>query len=157
MLLYMRALCLAICFSVLSGGGPLQALEVPYSTADMARASDHVAHVRLVATRSLAGSGLFEYDLAVLESYRGQLPAEIRIRVLVTAPALQQHSGPMPEGSEMVVMLTSRSEEGIYPLHSLQWGILPVVETAQGQRLIGRAVSGFSQTRLSLDMFQSEL
>lgn len=113
------------------------AIELFSTTRELVLDAPHVSHVSVLRGQSLGG--VIEYDLLVLENYKKALPDQIRVRIPVMAEMGTQR-GVEPAGVEWIVML-GEERAGMYPLRSIAWGRIPVVNS-EGEKRLAKNVTG---------------
>lgn len=121
---------------------PALAIETPITTAGLIKNAPYVAHVRVASSGRVPGVAATEYQLEVLEAFKGRLPGTIRLRMFsgfrIVNPSGQRH----PPGSEWLVFLGPGSS-GLYPLRSLQWGRIDLaIDPDSDLRIITRELVG---------------
>jgi hypothetical protein len=135
------AFCLASIVAPLNEGA--QAVEKFETTAGLVRSAPYVAHVRVLGSRSVPGVAALEYELEVLEVFKGRLPGRIQMRMLSGFQVVNPGAGRHPTDSEWVVFL-GRGQAGLYPIRSLQWGRIDVATHGMsGEQYLMKRLSGF--------------
>ena len=137
----------------------LGALEERTTTARLIKSAPYVAHVRVENIRRVPGPvPIFNYQVLLLESLKGDLPQAFDVRVMLGSGVLQPSSRPTPPGSEWILILGRKNKFGVYPLRSLTWGKIELFQNQEtGDYYLARPVNGFpgqSGPRLSLQEFR---
>ncbi len=153
-----ESVCIAVgFFLLLLIPAGLAALEVMMTTQELVRSSPYVAHVRVLGSAATHGPvSIKEYRLVVLENLKGQLPAEIRVKILLASHVIDPDGMSDPAGSEWILILGEKNAEGIYPLRSLSWGKIELYEDSEtGKMMLGRNLTGFrGGPKFTLDEFR---
>ncbi len=140
--------------------GPARALEERTTTAELAREAPYVALVRVEGARTLPGPfPIQNIEVALLENLKGKLPLSFDVRIILNQNyARPGGSRPPSPGDLWILILGEKNAEGIYPLRSMHWGRIEVIEHPQtGEYLLARPVTGFSSQsaeRVSLEEFR---
>ncbi len=139
---------------------PLWSIEFPRTTRDYVGTASYIAVVEIEnVVAAPGGKNLVQYRLSVLEEWKGNLPAVIDIRIFSASRVIQPSPVLEGPGSRWVVFLGNPTGEGYYPLKSLHWGKIELLEDSNGNYWLARPVTGFGQAyegkRLSLDQFRS--
>lgn len=136
------------------------AIEFPRTTRDYVGNAQHIAVVEVEnIVAAPGGANLVQYRLQVLEVWKGNLPAVIDIRIFSASRVIQPSPVLEGAGSRWIVFLGSRTNEGYYPLKSLHWGKIELLEDSSGNYWLARPITGFGKSfhgrRLSLHEFRS--
>jgi len=121
---------------------PVTALEQYVTTAELIQNSPYTAHVRV--EESTGSNGVRDYRLIVLETFRGQLPEEIQVRVLQASRVVDPDGTKDPYGSEWIVILGEKNSLGFYPLRSLAWAKIELLwDSDKEEMILARPITGF--------------
>ncbi len=139
---------------------PASAIEFPRTTRDYVKSTPYIAVAEVENVVSApGGKNLVQYRVSVLEEWKGNLPGVIDIRIFSASRVIQPSPILEGPGSRWIVFLGPRTNEGFYPLKSLHWGKIELLEDASGDYWLARPVTGFGKSyegkRLSLDQFRT--
>lgn len=135
----------ALAFALTAGPAatPANAVEKFVTTAGLIKSAPHIAHVRVLGSRSAPGMAALEYELEVLEVLKGDLPGQIHMRLFSGFQVVNPGGAVHPAGSEWLVFL-GPGRQGVYPIRSLQWGRIDVGTHAEtGEQYLIKKLSGF--------------
>lgn len=149
--------CLSFLAPVAAG-----ALEVRTTTADLVRSAPYVAHVRVETIRRVPGPvEMYNYQVMLLESYKGELPAVFDVRVMLGSGVVNPSSRPAQPGAEWILILGRKNKYDVYPLRSLTWGRIELFQDREtGEYRLARPVNGFpgqTNPQLSLAEFRARV
>ena len=139
------AAILVLAFALTAGpaGEPANAVEKFVTTAGLIKNAPHIAHVRVLGSRTAPGMAALEYELEVLEVLKGKLPGQIHMRLFSGFQVVNPGGAVHPAGSEWLVFL-GPGQQGVYPIRSLQWGRIDVATHADsGEQYLIKKLSGF--------------
>ncbi|MCB1139945.1 MAG: hypothetical protein KDK23_14380 [Leptospiraceae bacterium] len=138
---------------------PLYPIEFPRTTAQVVSSAEIVAVVEVEGpVFAPGGSHLQQYRVQVLEVWKGQLPSSIDIRILSASRVIQPSPADIRPGERWLVILGKRTPQDFYPLKSLHWGKIELLEDQSGNYWLARPITGFGSLegrRVSLDEFRS--
>lgn len=133
------------------------------TTAELISKAPYVAHVRVEDYQIVSRQArLYDFRLTVLENLKGRLPTSIRVRILAASRVIDPDGLPDAPGTEWVVILGKPLKSGIYPLLSLNWGKIEILENrATGEKVLGRPLTGMKEKKgrryISLDDFRTHV
>ena len=138
----------------------VHSIEFPRTTRDYVGRASFVAVVEVEnVVAAPGGANLLQYRVQVLEEWKGNLPSVIDIRIFSASRVIQPSPVSDQPGSRWVVFLGNRTNEGFYPLKSLHWGKIELMEDSSGRYWLARPVTGFGKgyegRRLSLETFKN--
>lgn len=139
--------------------GTVQSIEFPRTTRDYVGRAAFIAVVEVEnIVAAPGGANLLQYRVQVLEEWKGKLPSVVDIRIFSASRVIQPAPVEDQPGSRWVVFLGNRNSEGFYPLKSLHWGKIELMEDSSGNFWLARPVTGFGREydgrRVSLEAFR---
>ncbi|MCB1165330.1 MAG: hypothetical protein KDK33_04195 [Leptospiraceae bacterium] len=144
---------------ILASCATASALELPRSTKDYTNLAAFVAVVEVEGVVAApGGANLLQYRVQVLDNLKGSLPSVIDIRILTASKIIQPSPYADAPGQKWLVILGNRTGQGFYPLKSMNWGKIELLEDENGELWLARSVTGFGaqyeNRRLSLTEFK---
>lgn len=146
----------AVFISMITAFVSLSALEEKVTLKQAVDSADQVALIQ-VSDVIRSGNNLETIRADVLETYKGELPASIDLRVLIASRVLNPTGLSVEPGMSWIVLL-GRQKDGIYPFSSLSYGKIDLAynedtETYYLRKRVTGYGSQYEGKMVSLDEF----